>query len=412
MYKIIREGNGTDTIFSFDFPAVEKTDIQVFVKRGEEEKQIPYGQFDFNVEPTADNGGEIIFPGANSAEAVLGVGEKICIMRSSRFGNDYIFSNQSRLFPSSVEDADDALSLQILELANRLSLSVQASVFDTTTPTERWKQIQNELSQCIAAAQSALAKSEEAVSKTDAEIQNRIAADTRIEGAISDLDSTTRASITAVSRAVQSEAVARDVAAKGGKVLFVATKRQAQEIVKESAERCGQYYVNYRWLGGMLTNWKTVNKSINRLVKLNEMEEKNAYEGYTKKEMLNIKKEQGKLALSLDGIKNMGGQPDLLFVIDTPKESLAIKEAKKLGIPVIGITDTNANPYDVDYPVPGNDDAIRAIQLYCDLISSAVLDGMQAEIAAQGVKVEEVVAEPKPAKKRTSKKAKEEAVEA
>lgn len=183
-------------------------------------------------------------------------------------------------------------------------------------------------------------------------------------------------------------AVARDVAAKGGKVLFVATKRQAQEIVKESAERCGQYYVNYRWLGGMLTNWKTVNRSINRLVKLNEMEEKNAYDGYTKKEMQNIKKEQGKLALSLDGIKNMGGQPDLLFVIDTPKESLAIKEAKKLGIPVIGITDTNANPYDVDYPVPGNDDAIRAIQLYCELISSAVLDGMQAEVAAQGVKVE------------------------
>ena len=189
--------------------------------------------------------------------------------------------------------------------------------------------------------------------------------------------------------------VARDVAAKGGKVLFVATKRQAQEIVRESAERCGQYYVNYRWLGGMLTNWKTVNRSINRLVKLNEMEEKNAYEGYTKKEMQNIKKEQGKLALSLDGIKNMGGQPDLLFVIDTPKEALAIKEAKKLGIPVIGITDTNANPYDVDYPVPGNDDAIRAIQLYCELISSAVLDGMQAEIAAQGVKVEDTVLEAK-----------------
>jgi len=184
-------------------------------------------------------------------------------------------------------------------------------------------------------------------------------------------------------------AVARDVAAKGGKVLFVATKRQAQEIVKESAERCGQYYVNYRWLGGMLTNWKTVNRSINRLVKLNEMEENNAYEGYTKKEMQNIKKEQEKLALSLDGIKNMGGQPDLLFVIDTPKESLAIKEAKKLGIPVIGITDTNANPNDVDYPVPGNDDAIRAIQLYCELVSSAILDGMSQEVADKGVKVED-----------------------
>lgn len=185
--------------------------------------------------------------------------------------------------------------------------------------------------------------------------------------------------------------VARDVAAKGGKILFVATKRQAQDIVKESAERCGQYYVNYRWLGGMLTNWKTVNKSISRLVKLNEMEEKNAYDGYTKKEMQNIKKEQEKLALSLDGIKNMGGQPDLLFVIDTPKESLAVKEAKKLGIPVIGITDTNANPNDVDYPVPGNDDAIRAIQLYCELVSSAILDGMQEEVASRGVKVDAVV---------------------
>ena len=205
-------------------------------------------------------------------------------------------------------------------------------------------------------------------------------------------------------------AAARDIAAQGGKVLFVGTKRQAQDIVKENAERCGQYYVNHRWLGGMLTNWKTVYKSISRLVKLNEMEEKNAYEGYTKKEMLNLKKEREKLASELSGIMNMGGQPDLLFVIDTPKEALAIKEAKKLGIPVIGITDTNANPNDVDFPVPGNDDAIRAIQFYCELVSGAVLDGMQAEIAAQGVKVEEAVdaVEAKPAKKRASKKAKEE----
>ena len=160
----------------------------------------------------------------------------------------------------------------------------------------------------------------------------------------------------------------------------------------------------------MLTNWKTVYKSISRLVKLNEMEEKNAYEGYTKKEMLNLKKEREKLANELSGIMNMGGQPDLLFVIDTPKEALAVKEAKKLGIPVIGITDTNANPNDVDFPVPGNDDAIRAIQFYCELVSGAVLDGMQAEIAAQGVKVEEAVdaVEAKPAKKRASKKTKEE----
>ncbi|MBQ9034456.1 MAG: 30S ribosomal protein S2 [Alphaproteobacteria bacterium] len=210
----------------------------------------------------------------------------------------------------------------------------------------------------------------------------------------------------------------REVVAQGGKVLFVATKRQAQDIVKNSAERCGQYYVNYRWLGGMLTNWKTVYKSITRLNKLNEMEANNAYEGYTKKEILNLKKEREKLAVVLDGIKEMGGQPDLLFVIDTPKEALAIKEAKKLNIPVVGIVDTNANPNEVDFPVPGNDDAIRAIQFYCELISSAILDGMQAEIAAKGIEVsdaqtaEEIVeqaaeSEEKPApKKRASRKAK------
>ncbi len=203
----------------------------------------------------------------------------------------------------------------------------------------------------------------------------------------------------------------REVAANGGKVLFVATKKQAQDIVKENAERCGQYYINHRWLGGTLTNWKTVCKSINRLVKLNDMFANNTTEGYTKKELLNLKKEQEKLAMSLNGIMNMGGQPDMLFVIDTPREALAIKEAKKLGIPVIGITDTNANPNDVDYPVPGNDDAIRAISLYCELVSAAILDGMQAEIAAHGVKVEEAEeqAEEKPARKRAPKKAKEEA---
>lgn len=199
-------------------------------------------------------------------------------------------------------------------------------------------------------------------------------------------------------------ATAREIAANGGKVLFVGTKRQAQDIVKENAERCGQYYVNHRWLGGMLTNWKTVYKSISRLVKLNEMAESGSYEGYTKKEVLNLKKEQEKLALELSGIMNMGGQPDLLFVIDTPKESLAIKEAKKLGIPVIGICDTNANPNEVDFPVPGNDDAIRAIQFYSELVSGAILDGMSAEIAAQGVKVEDMVDGAAP-KKRAPKKA-------
>lgn len=204
---------------------------------------------------------------------------------------------------------------------------------------------------------------------------------------------------------------AREIAANGGKVLFVGTKRQAQDIIKENAERCGQYYVNYRWLGGMLTNWKTVYKSISRLVKLNEMFANNATEGYTKKELLNLRKEQEKLDKELSGVMNMGGQPDLLFVVDMPKEDLAIKEAKKLGIPVIAIADTNADPTLVDFPVPGNDDAIRAIQFYCELVSSAVLDGIQAEIAAQGVKVEEIMADAeKPAKKKAVK-AKEEGAE-
>ena len=202
---------------------------------------------------------------------------------------------------------------------------------------------------------------------------------------------------------------AKEIAANGGKVLFVGTKRQAQDIIKENAERCGQYYVNYRWLGGMLTNWKTVYKSISRLVKLNEMFDNNATEGYTKKELLNLRKEQEKLAKELSGVMNMGGQPDLLFVVDMPKEDLAIKEAKKLGIPVIAIADTNADPTLVDFPVPGNDDPIRAIQFYCELVSSAVLDGIQAEIAAQGVKVEEIMAEndAKPARKKAAKAAAE-----
>ena len=202
---------------------------------------------------------------------------------------------------------------------------------------------------------------------------------------------------------------AKEIAANGGKVLFVGTKRQAQDIIRENAERCGQYYVNYRWLGGMLTNWKTVYKSISRLVKLNEMFDNNATEGYTKKELLNLRKEQEKLAKELSGVMNMGGQPDLLFVVDMPKEDLAIKEAKKLGIPVIAIADTNADPTLVDFPVPGNDDAIRAIQFYCELVSSAVLDGIQAEIAAQGVKVEEIMAEndAKPPRKKAAKAAAE-----
>ena len=146
--------------------------------------------------------------------------------------------------------------------------------------------------------------------------------------------------------------------------------------------------------------------------KLNEMFANNEIEGYTKKELLNLKKEQDKLAKELNGVMNMGGQPDLMFVVDMPKEDLAIKEAKKLGIPVIGIADTNSDPTLVDYPVPGNDDAVRAIQFYCEMLSSAILDGMQAEIAAQGVKVEEIVAEAKPARKRAAKKEETVATEA
>ena len=201
-------------------------------------------------------------------------------------------------------------------------------------------------------------------------------------------------------------ATTREIASQGGKVLFVATKKQAQDIIKENAECCGQYFVNQRWLGGMLTNWKTVHKSITRLVKLNDMFEKGELTGYTKKELQGMRKEQNKLQLELGGIMNMGGQPDLLFVIDTCKESLAIKEAKKLGIPVIGVCDTNADPEAVDLPVPGNDDAIRAIQFYSEMISASVLDGMQAQIAAQGVKVEEMVEEIAAEKKEAAKTSK------
>jgi small subunit ribosomal protein S2 len=175
----------------------------------------------------------------------------------------------------------------------------------------------------------------------------------------------------------------RDIVAKGGRVLFVGTKRQAADKVAESAQRCGQYYVNHRWLGGMMTNWKTITKSINRYRELETIlgdEEKKAVR--TKKEILMMTRERDKLQLSIGGIKDMGGQPDALFVIDTTKEDIAIKEANKLGIPVFAILDTNANPDGVDYPIPGNDDALRAIDMFCNLFADAVLDGLQAEVAA------------------------------
>ena len=177
----------------------------------------------------------------------------------------------------------------------------------------------------------------------------------------------------------------RDVAAKGGKVLFVGTKNQAADIVKEAASRSGAYYVNHRWLGGMLTNWKTVSGSIKRLKEIEAKEEKGELEGLTKKERLNLTRERERLFASLGGIQDMNGRPDIMFVIDTLKEQLAIKEANRLGIPVVAICDSNSNPDNIDYVVPGNDDAIRAIQLYCDLVSGAILDGMQEELAAAGV---------------------------
>ncbi len=178
--------------------------------------------------------------------------------------------------------------------------------------------------------------------------------------------------------------VVRDTVAKGGRILFVGTKRQAQKPVAEAAEKCAQFYMNHRWLGGTLTNWQTVSKSIQRLKQLDEVMAHGA-EGLTKKERLGMEREQGKLQASLGGIREMGGVPDLLFVIDVGKEDLAILEAQKLGIPVVGIVDTNNSPKGVNYVIPGNDDAARAIGLYCDLIARAALDGMSAQMGAAGI---------------------------
>ena len=176
----------------------------------------------------------------------------------------------------------------------------------------------------------------------------------------------------------------REVAAAGGRILFVGTKRQASDPIAVAAKRCAQYYVNHRWLGGTLTNWRTVSGSIARL---RELEGVLAGEGQgrSKKELLQLTRERDKLELSLGGIKDMGGIPDLMFVIDTNKEAIAIQEARKLNIPVIAILDTNSNPDGITYPIPGNDDAARAIQLYCDLLADAVLDGLAAGQSASGV---------------------------
>jgi small subunit ribosomal protein S2 len=178
----------------------------------------------------------------------------------------------------------------------------------------------------------------------------------------------------------------RDTVAGGGRVLFVGTKRQAQEPVAEAAKRCGQYYVNHRWLGGMLTNFKTISHSIRRLRELDERITE-TQSGLTKRELLELTRDRDKLERALGGIKEMGGLPDVLFVIDTNKEAIAVSEANVLKIPVVAILDSNSSPDGIAYPIPGNDDAMRAIHLYCDLVSGSVLDGLQAELSGSGVDV-------------------------
>jgi len=175
----------------------------------------------------------------------------------------------------------------------------------------------------------------------------------------------------------------RETASRGGRILFVGTKRQAVQPLADAAQRCAQYYMNHRWLGGTLTNWKTVSNSINRLKALDERLGEGAA-GLTKRERLSLERERNKLQMSLGGIREMGGVPDLLFVIDTNKEDLAIAEARKLGIPVVAVLDSNSDPDGVAFPVPGNDDATRAIALYCDLAARAVIDGMATQMGAAG----------------------------
>ena len=178
----------------------------------------------------------------------------------------------------------------------------------------------------------------------------------------------------------------RDITAGGGRVLFVGTKRQAAEPIAEAAKKCGQYFVNHRWLGGMLTNWETISHSIKRLRTIEEQMERGDT-GLTKKEILRLTREHAKLDRALGGIKDMGGLPDILFVIDTNKESIAVAEATKLGIPVAAVLDTNSDPDGITYPIPGNDDALRAVTMYSELIAQSVLEGIQQEMVSDGVDV-------------------------
>ncbi|MDP6351348.1 MAG: 30S ribosomal protein S2 [Alphaproteobacteria bacterium] len=176
------------------------------------------------------------------------------------------------------------------------------------------------------------------------------------------------------------------VVAGGGRVLFVGTKRQAAEPVASAAKRCGQYYVDHRWLGGMLTNWRTISNSISRLKKLDESLAADE-QGLTKKELLKLTRERNKLERALGGIREMGGLPDVVFIVDTNKEEIARHEAAKLGIPVVAVIDSNSDPDGINYPIPGNDDATRAINLYCDLVAQTVLEGLRAEMTASGADI-------------------------
>jgi small subunit ribosomal protein S2 len=188
----------------------------------------------------------------------------------------------------------------------------------------------------------------------------------------------------------QAVVIASDVVAQGGRVLFVGTKRQASDAIADAAKRCAQYYVNHRWLGGMLTNWKTITNSIKRLRYLDDLVSGEG-QGFTKKELLHLTRERDRLEQELGGIKDMGGVPDLLFVIDTNKEAIAIAEALKLKIPIIAIIDSNSNPDGITYPIPGNDDAGRAITLYCDLIARAAIDGIERAQGVAGIDIGESV---------------------
>ena len=193
----------------------------------------------------------------------------------------------------------------------------------------------------------------------------------------------------------------REVTQSGGRILFVGTKRQASETISESASQCAQYYVNHRWLGGTLTNWKTISNTIARLKSIQETLDEEESAGLTKKELLKLTRERDKLELSIGGIKNMGSLPDLIFVIDTVREQIAIKEANKLNIPIAAIIDTNCDPEGITYPIPGNDDSTKSIKLYCDLVSQAALDGIS--IQSQKVQEETQDKKEKPLKETASK---------